>query len=314
MSPFALVLLLAAQGGGLTVRAELESSEATVGEPIRVRVEGRHAPGAVALLPDRLELPPALGERRAVRRHLRRSEGALEVDVYTVELVPFTAGLIEIPPLSLAVGSTVAASEPMLVKVASSLDEAAQVAAGSTRAENLDVLEQLAAGDAPPVGLTVFDPRPLYVLAAIVGLALAVALARRWSTRPKPSQEPPAPPSPPAHEVALAAFGALEGRGYLEKGAFNPYFTELSLALRRYLGDRYGFDALERTVDELLERLERTSTPGLDRRQLAALLFEAEQVKFAKFQPEPAEAQAALSLARSMVEQTRVDASAGGAA
>ena len=116
-----LVPATASAQDSLQAKARIVETDAgasyTVGTPITVEIEARHALGGVALLPDPLGLPAALGERRRLRQHERRREGDLDVDVYRLELVPFMAGLVEIPPLPLAVGSTVTETEPLLVEV-----------------------------------------------------------------------------------------------------------------------------------------------------------------------------------------------------
>lgn len=311
-----LVALLAPTGAqaqsGLQATARVMEPDAgvsyTVGTPIIVEIQARHALGGVALLPDPLGLPAALGERKRLRRHERRREGALDVDVYRLELVPFMPGLVEIPPLPLAVGSTVAETEPLLVEVASTLDEAELEVASSTRAENMAMLENMAAGDPPGASVEIADPRPAIGLIALVALLLAGLFARRLLSRRRERAEAPAPAPPPraAHEVALEALRELEGSDLVERGEFNAFFTELSFLVRRYLGDRFGFDAVERTLDELDEALQARSTPGLDRRELSALLVEAEQVKFAKYTPRVDDAEAGVERARAMIEATQL--------
>ncbi|MEL6183868.1 MAG: hypothetical protein AAFU79_04520 [Myxococcota bacterium] len=287
-----------------------EATELAVGEPFYVEVVARHAPGGVALLPDALDLPSALGERTQRRTHERRLEGETEIDIYRLELVPFESGLVEVPPLELALGSTVAATDALLVDVRSTLSKEELAAVSSTRPETLSTLESMAAGDPPPEGLLIPDYRVAVAAIALVGLLLAGVVARSWlKSRGRTTRPVPGPPPRPAHEVAFERLEALQASDYLGKGAFNLYYTELSYTLRAYLGARYGFDALERTVDELLEHVQSLSTPGLDRRRLQTLLFEAEQIKFAKFRPRAETASEAVSTARELVEASRVGAS-----
>lgn len=286
-----------------------ENTELTVGEPFAIEVVARHAPGGVALLPEALELPAALGERSRARRHARRLEGEVELDVYTLELLPFEAGLIEIPPLELALGATVAATDSFLVEVRSTLSAEELESVSSTRPETLGTLEAMAAGDPPPAVFLVPNNLLLLAGAGLVGLILVVVAARALlRSRAQKPQVVPMPPPRPAHEVVLERLQALERADYVSKGAFNLFYTELSFALRAYLGSRYGFDALERTVDELLEHVQTLSTPGLDRSALQGLLFEAEQIKFAKYRPRAEAATEALRTARTLVDRSRVGA------
>lgn len=299
---------VAAPGLEARIRHLEPETELRVGTPIRLEVTARHAPGGVALLPSDWALPSALGERTSARVHERKTDDGDELDIYRLELIPFEAGLVEIPPLTLALGSTVAETEPLLVEVASTLDPEELESVSSTAPETLGTLERLAAGDPPPEGLLVPDVRlALAALAALVALLIAVISWVMWKRRP-PRAAPPPPPPRPAHELAFAELDALEKSDLLEQGAFNPYYTALSAALRAYLGRRYDFDAVERTVDELTETLDGMHTPGLDRRALKVLLTEADQIKFAKFRPRREEAERALAEARQLVQRTQVGA------
>jgi hypothetical protein len=165
----------------------------------------------------------------------------------------------------------------------------------------------MAAADPPPATVEVPDYRPALGLLALAALALAAIFGRRLlaARRARQAAPPPPPPPRPPDEEALEALDALAGSGLAERGAWKDFFTELSFVIRRYVGRRYGVEALERTVDELSERLERLSTPGLERRALARVLFEAEQVKFARYTPPPEAGAEALAWARAMVEATR---------
>lgn len=292
------------------VKADLDTSQPkapTVGTPLVIAVEAQHPPGGVALLPEVLDLPDALGERRTARRHERRLEGEVEVDRYVLELIPFSAGILEIPAIELALGSTVAVTEPLLVTVESTLDESELEVASSTQAAALDALETMAAGDPRPETIMVPDVRlGLGLVGLLTFIILAVVSRKLWRRRQVGLLKPlPPPPPRPPHELALERLRALETSGLAERSEFNPYYTELSLVLRTYLGDRYGFDAVERTVDELNDALQAISTPGLDRVRLKALLTEADQIKFAKYRPRTDDVKASLTFARSIVESTQ---------
>ena len=305
--------LALAAGNGLEVRARLADEGETqrtlqIGVPIRLEIEARHPPGGVALLPRELDLPSALGERRSRRTHRRALQSGEEIDTYTLELIPFAAGLIEIPSIRLALGSTVAETEPLLVEVDSGLDEAEQSVANSTQSTTLAALENMAAGDPPPEAVRVADPRPGLAVVAAVALALLAVFGRKlWDKRGRLVKAAPAPRPRPAHETALEHLDALAASDLLARSEYNAFFTELSWVLRSYLGERYGFEALERTVDELLEALYGLSTPGLDRNGLARLLAEAEQIKFAKYRPATEDAAEAVLRVREVVERTRYD-------
>lgn len=304
-----LFIPLSAEAGPLDVSARLaDPSVKPVGAPITVVLEARHDAEGIALLPPELDLPDVLGERRSAREHQReRVDGAI-VDRYRLQLLAFQPGLVELPALPLALGATVAQTSPLLIEVVSNLNEQELASVSSTAPQTLQILEQMAAQDPAPEAVLIPDSRPWIGLGiAVLVLGASVLLYRQLqAARRRPKVAPPPPPPRPAHELALSALATLERSDWLDRGEANRFYTELSHILRDYLGRRYAFDALERTVDELMEALARKTTPGLDRARLSTLLFEAEQVKFAKYVP-PAEAgREALGAARAVVEATRV--------
>jgi len=100
-------------------------------------------------------------------------------------------------------------------------------------------------------------------IALAVG-ALLAWLIGRWLKRPRPV--PPPPPPRPPWEVAREALHDLRHAGLTREGRFAEHFDRVSDVLRRYLGDRYGFDGLESTTREILGELRRTTPriPVLD--------------------------------------------------
>ena len=82
------------------------------------------------------------------------------------------------------------------------------------------------------------------------------------------------------------------------------HFDRVSDVVRRYLGDRYGFDGLESTTREMLGELRRTTPriPVLD--EIERFLRQADLVKFARLTPTEPECSTALNEAQLIVERT----------
>ena len=149
-------------------------------------------------------------------------------------------------------------------------------------------------------------------LTALVALplgALIALLVGLWLRRKKPL--PPAPPPRPAWEVALEALARVRSARLLEQGLTGQLFDEVSLAVREYLGRRYGFDGLECTTRELLEHLAQLGESA-PRRELVEdielLMRRADLVKFANLTPEVAECELALERGERIVRSTMVAA------
>lgn len=258
-----------------------------IGTPFRLVIEARHAPGEIALLPETLELGPSLGERTFARQHLRRQEDEAEVDIYRLELVPFEAGEITIPAIPLALGATVADTPALVLTVETTLTKDERPIATSTQPAAIAALEQMAAPDPPARRVEVFDPTLLWVIlaTAVIGLLAYLVLRRRPAAPASPANLPPRP-ARPAHEIARDALQALGAKDLMAKGEFKQHYTELSMILRIYVGNRYDFESIELTLDELLNALRGRASKELEVDTLMAVLVAADHVKFAKRIPD----------------------------
>ena len=138
--------------------------------------------------------------------------------------------------------------------------------------------------------------------AMIGGLVMGLLWAR-WRRRPRPII---LPPPVPAHVVAFQQLEQLSQSELVEKGEYQDYYLQLTEIAKGYLEGRFGIDALDRTTDELRRALDRAAgqiaplKPG----ELVRFLQACDLVKFARFAPPVAEAQAALAEVRGMVEAT----------
>lgn len=139
-------------------------------------------------------------------------------------------------------------------------------------------------------------------LAALILGALAVWLAAWWRRRPKPV--PPPPPPRPPWEVALEELFDIEHSKLVEQGRLAAHYDRVSHAVRKYLGERYGFDGLECTTHEIMSELRRIvpAVPVLP--EVETFLHKADLVKFAKATPTEAECVGALERGREIVNRT----------
>jgi hypothetical protein len=139
------------------------------------------------------------------------------------------------------------------------------------------------------------------LIALLVG-AIAALLISRWLRRPK-KVAPPPPPRPP-WDVALEALHDIRHAGLTREGRFAEVFDRVSDVLRRYLGDRYGYDGLESTTREALVSL-RLVTPAIDDLGgIETFMRDADLVKFARLTPSEGECLDLLARAESIVTRT----------
>lgn len=94
----------------------------------------------------------------------------------------------------------------------------------------------------------------------------------------------------PAHIIAFRELEKLKDDQVWQKGEIKLYYTRLTEILRQYLENRYKVFSLELTTAETLEALVKTGfKKDASFNQLKTILTAADLVKFAKYNPEPAE-------------------------
>lgn len=179
----------------------------------------------------------------------------------------------------------------------------------------LDTIQEEAGADEPPALRPAPPPQRIglpglaYLYAALIVLVFLVAgvLLWRYLRRRGEKEEKryvPPPPLPPDEE-ALRALAQMEMDGAVTALPAKDFYSRLSYILRRYLGRRYRFEALEMTSTELLRQAHRMRLPEEVLRLLEADAEEADSVKFAKVVPPEGTRRAALERARHVVTQTR---------
>jgi len=142
----------------------------------------------------------------------------------------------------------------------------------------------------------------MVALIALALGALGALLISRWLRRPK-ALPPPPPPRPP-WDVALEALHDIRHAGLTREGRFAEVFDRVSDVLRRYLGDRYGYDGLESTTREALSSLRETTPAIEDLPGIEGFMRDADLVKFARLTPSEGECLDLLARAESIVTRT----------
>jgi len=188
----------------------------------------------------------------------------------------------------------------------------AEIRAAAPVTVTIDVASVL--GDVDPAGADIrdikppkpipVDWRPYYLFAAVTaGLAIMAYLLRVLAARRRRAIA--APPSPPAHVVALAALDALRARRLPEEGSFKEYYSTLTDIVRVYLEGRYHVRAPEMTTEEFLVTSSRDGRlDAAHRRLLGEFLGESDLVKFARYVPSLADSERAYGAARRFIDET----------
>lgn len=111
-------------------------------------------------------------------------------------------------------------------------------------------------------------------------------------------------PKLPPHQVAMQQIERIKSEKVWQKGRPKEYYTELTDALRTYIKNRFGFNALEMTSSEIIDKLlEENDKEAIA--DLRALFQTADLVKFAKHNPMMNENDANLINAIDFINETK---------
>jgi hypothetical protein len=120
----------------------------------------------------------------------------------------------------------------------------------------------------------------------------------------KPKPLPPPPPPRPAEEIAFEKLGALKRSNLLTEGQIKEFHVRLSEAVREYIGNRYRFDSLEMSSEELIQAIRRINMSRAEYELILDFLGETDLVKFAKALPSVHESEDLLTQSFGFVERT----------
>lgn len=180
-------------------------------------------------------------------------------------------------------------------------------------------------GEDPMISLEYPNVRAAIIIWSVIGgvvlAGMLAALGLWWRRRERPVVLPP--PIPP-HQRAFEDLDELarHREELIAAGAYQDYYLRLTEIAKRYLGARFGFEALDRTTEEIQDLLGRghVRVEPLDPKRVLTFLQDCDLVKFARLSPPEDEAREALqdvremverSMPREPIEQARVEQAAG---
>jgi hypothetical protein len=275
----------------VTARAWVDSTAFLVGDYIAVHVDLKHPAGTQF----RLLIGDTLSGFHVIDRGTVQPAGE-NASAIRLVVSRYDSGRALFPPLPLqySVGTDTVAhtvnTNPLLLTI--------RTVPVDTAKEFRDIK--------PPLSV----PWGLAEILVVLGVLLAIAAAivyilRRRRRKPAPAAVPAyVPPPRPAHVIALEELGGLKEKHLWQQGLLKPYYSELTEILRRYFENRFRFLALEQTTDEIARALD--IQPGTEsiREETVRVLRLADLVKFAKFQPGPAEHEQVMQVAYDVVQKT----------
>jgi hypothetical protein len=115
----------------------------------------------------------------------------------------------------------------------------------------------------------------------------------------------------PPHREALTALRVLEEKKLWQQGLVKQYYSEMTEIIRHFFERRWSIIALELTTDEILVQMKNIPDALTVWNELESFFRTADLVKFAKYQPSPAEHEnemrTAYEIVRNMVPKAPVE-------
>ena len=283
--------------GGVEVVLRLDRTEITTAEWVLVEVAVLAAEDLSVRLPTAAQA--AAGGLEVARTHTvppALQEGALVRWVRRFEMQPFLAGEYQVPGLAVVVAA----------------EEGEAAVTIRTEPVDLAVTSVLAGAEEPPRLQEVAEPMPapprvgrLLLFAALAIVAAGAAASLVVIVRRRAARNAALSAIVPPHEAALRGLRELAADDLLHRDLL-AFHTAVAAIVRRYLEQRFGVRAPERTTEELMFIL--TGGSWLDdaqRRALHAFLAQCDQVKFARARPTEVASRGLLETATDLVRATR---------
>ena len=115
----------------------------------------------------------------------------------------------------------------------------------------------------------------------------------------------------PPHREALTALLLLEEKKLWQQGLLKEYYSEVTMIVREFFEGRWNIIALELTTYEILIQMKHIPEALMVWKEMESFFLTADLVKFAKYQPSPAEHEqemlSAYEIVRAMVPKFEIE-------
>lgn len=147
-----------------------------------------------------------------------------------------------------------------------------------------------------------------YIYGGIVLLVIIIAtvlITRYYMKKKRRLIVEPEKPKIPAHITALASLEKIREEQTWKEGHVKEYYSAISEVLRQYIEERFQFNALESTTDEIMTAFRTQVVDKESKEKLQQVLMLSDLVKFAKMFPIESEHQFSLQNAFDFVNGTK---------
>ena len=261
----------------VTVNASIDSLQLLIGEQAHVKVEVSCPSNGALIMPTYpnnmlMEGIEILGEVKTDTQYLNKKNQMVVTQAYTV--TSFDTAFYYIPPFEVLVDSVSYVSNPLALKVMTfDID--------TTNVEAIFPIKDIV--KRPITFVEVLPMSGSIVLIVALCFLIPYLLGRYRDNKPILRRVTIAPKLPP-HQVALKEMERIKEEKSWQKEDVKQYYTELTDALRVYMEERFGFNAMEMTSDEIIDCLKELPEKEWIS-ELRELFSMSDLVKFAKYKP-----------------------------
>jgi hypothetical protein len=291
----ALALPLHAQE--VTVDAKIDSLELLIGEQAKVTLEvslDANRNFQLPLLKDTLVTGVEIVDvAKPDTQLLNAGKRMLVKQEYTV--TSFDSALYYLPPFQVKVGDKVYSSKALALKVY------------SIPVDTLHPEQFFGPKEIHAVPLQWDDVKALvgWIVLLLAMGGLAYFLTVRYRNNKPIIRRVKVEPKLLPHEQALKDIEEIKANRTLQANDPKAYYTALTDVLRKYMAERFGFDAMEMTSTEIIECLQKSDKESIS--ELKDLFTTADLVKFAKHAPLMNENDMNLVNAMDFVNRTKME-------
>ena len=284
--------------GPLEVILRLDNSKPTIADRITLEIEATARGGYEVEFPSFGEKLEQFGivDYSSTQPELLEDDRVRQSRTYVLE--PFLSGEYRIPPMTFRFRKRDGAEEDSHELQTGELTvEVASLLPGEAGKLEIHDIKN-------PVELPREPPEWLWPAAG--GLAALFLAGGLFAFIRRRRGGPPAPPPRPAHEIAFEELEALVAADLPAKGEIKAFYQGISDILRRYIENRFGLRAPERTTEEFLAEL--GAGQILDpahKTLLDRFLHHCDLVKFAEHQPRHDDIQNTFDSCKSFILETR---------
>ena len=282
----------------VTINASIDSLQLYIGEQTKVKLEVSCPANSKLVMPayEGMLMPgiEIVGEVKADTQYLNKRQQMLVSQEYII--TSFDSAFYYIPPFEVLIDSQNYSSNHLALNVY-------HFPIDTTNVEAIFPIK-----DIVKVKLTIADFWMILLAIGLLALCTAfiVYLTKRAIDEKPILKRVTIAPKLPAHQVALKEMNRIKEEKSWQREDVKQYYTELTDTLRVYMEDRFGFNAMEMTSDEIIDHL--NELPDKEWiGELRTLFTMSDLVKFAKYKPLINENDMNLITAIDFVNKTKVE-------